>query len=387
MENIQTEDEHRDIEKAIDDPVFTHTPTTQIDTAPVEEQTIHQKEPGTETPVQEDQNKVFCYGNAECDQFYIDEDNFESKRPVEVEFYRHSDKIRIIKIACGTQHSMILTEQGKVFTWGNADDGCLGRIVTERSTIPDEVLLPSPVDLISAGESHSICANSKTGKIFLWGTIKSSLKGIFTGANNTFIQNSKGNIWGCGLNNYGQLAIPQIEDDYVVRLPEKIPGLIGSEVKDIVGGEHHSLVLMNDGSVYGAGRNDDAQLGELDDQDCKGLFQKLSHLPSVEKLITANHFNYAKETDQDAYYAWGFGMSFVLANGREESLNEARKVNNEKFFVEGFPSYMSLGHSFVSFTTNPLGSLALLSERVSPPKKRRSPVKLAKDDLKKMNRE
>lgn len=411
---------------------------------------------------QKSYNKVFCFGNAECDQFYIDDDNFESKRPVEVPFFGQA-KLKIMKIACGTQHSMVLSEDGKVFTWGNADDGCLGREITQRSTIPGEVVLPIAVDLISAGESHSICANSLTGAIFIWGTIKSSLKGklfnhttpkemnfytfnrkgiqdlksganhivvlsgkkaftwgdndtgalgthfrehmeekkifepnglsvanvvrIFVGANNTFLQNAKGHIYGCGLNNYGQMGIDQNgSEDYVVRTPEPIPELDGLEVAEIIGGEHHTIVLMKDGAVYGAGRNDDGQLGELNESDAIGGFKRLDHIDNIEHVISANHYNYAKEKDEDSYYAWGFGMSFVLANGREDSLTEARKINNEKFFTEGFPSYVSLGHSFVSFAINPLGSNDLLKQTIqeSKPKKRAPAAKLTRETAKRI---
>ena len=408
-------------------------------------------------------NRVFCFGNAECDQFYIDGENFESKRPVEVPFFGKA-KVKVMKIACGTQHSMVLSENGKVFTWGNADDGCLGREIIQRSTIPGEVVLPIAVDLISTGESHSICANSLTGAIFIWGTIKSSLKGklfnhsspkemnfytfnrkgiqdlksganhivvlsgkkaftwgdndtgalgthfrehmeekkifepnglkvtnvvrIFVGANNTFLQNAKGHIYGCGLNNYGQVGIDQNgSDDYVVRIPEPVPALDGLEVAEIVGGEHHTIVLMKNGAVYGAGRNDDGQLGELNESDSIGGFKRLDHIDNIEHVISANHYNYAKQKKEDSYYAWGFGMSFVLANGREDSLTEARKINNEKFFTEGFPSYVSLGHSFVSFSINPLGNSDLLKKVIaeSKPKKRLPASKLAREDAKKVH--
>ena len=37
------------------------------------------------------------------------------------------------------------------------------------------------------------------------------------------------------------------------------------KVVKIVGGEHHTLILNNEGEVYGCGKNDDGQLGLGDD--------------------------------------------------------------------------------------------------------------------------
>lgn len=42
-------------------------------------------------------------------------------------------------------------------------------------------------------------------------------------------------------------------------------------------------------------------------------------------MYCSSYFNYARKND--AYYAWGFGAGYVLANGKEDSLEEARLVS------------------------------------------------------------
>ena len=384
-------------------------------------------------------NRVFIFGSAECDQFYINDDVFESRRPVEIPFFGQN-RIKIIRISCGAQHTAVIDEEGKAYTWGNPDEGCLGRDVTDRSTVPALVELDEPVNLLSSGESHTICANSVTGSYFFWGTLKSALSGklttsplpvkksdysikrkgiaelksgynhivilsgtkvyswgdndtgalgtvfrsglaardvnepralairnvtrIFTGGNHTFIIDKANRVFACGLNNYSQLGFEPSEDESRVLLPTQVIELNGKWIKDIRGGEHHTLILMNNGWVFGAGRNDDGQLGKLDPTVKLGGFTKLAHLPLVDRLWTSHHFNYAEDFERKGFYSWGMGFSYVLANGNEDTVEEAFPISNEKFFKNEYPSYLDLGHSHVVYTINELGSEKALEEKL-----------------------
>lgn len=63
---------------------------------------------------------------------------------------------------------------GKVYSWGCNDDGALGRKTVEDEDAPRPGLieLPYPVDLISAGDSHSCAANSRNGLLYFWGKFR-----------------------------------------------------------------------------------------------------------------------------------------------------------------------------------------------------------------------
>ena len=406
--------------------------------------------PSEQRVFEEGQNRVFVYGSAECDQFYINEEVFESRRPVEVPYFLQNP-IKIIKISCGAQHTAILTQEGKVLTWGNSDSGCLGREVTGESTVPGYVDLSQPVDIISSGECHTICANSLRGEYTFWGTMKSTLTGklfteklpkttndyrikrggiadlksgynhvvlltksrvytwgdndtgalgimsrsqkrkenpeepaaiktknvrrIFVGGNHTFVIDKKDKVYGFGLNNHGQLGLPNLEDQTKYDEPELIPGLNGKWIVDIIGGEHHTLIVMKNGWVFGAGRNDDGQLGNLSDTVKIGGFRKLVHLPAVADVKASNHFNYAETCDRNNQYSWGLGFSYVLANGKEDTLEEARQVNNEKFFKQGYPSELQLGHSHVVFTVNQKGDENTLQEEIKKFREKMRPIR------------
>lgn len=112
------------------------------------------------------------YGSAECDQYEIPSGAFISRLPVELPF---SLTNRITKIVCGGLHTLALTDQGQVFSWGCNDDGALGR--TGQESVPGLISLECPVDMISCGDSHSLAANSKNGVIYQWGVYRNTTGG------------------------------------------------------------------------------------------------------------------------------------------------------------------------------------------------------------------
>lgn len=418
-------------------------------------------------------NKVYAWGSAECDQFECPQ--YESRRPVEIPFFS-SNRVNVSKIVCGSQHTLLLDSSGKVYSWGNSDDGVLGRDIDGKSSeaVPGLVDLDSQVDLISAGDAHSVFANSQTGELFFSGVIKSSkgklsrvievpesitinkfkksgiksilsgsnhvlvhsrfnvyafgdnscgalgyilrtydeenhclqphalrLKGIarvFTGAYHSFAITNKGILKTWGLNSQGQLGLPYYfengEDSdvnhedpnrnpNVLQLPHQVGGIDGNKIVDIVGGEHHSLMLMDDGSVWGAGRNDDGQLGGLvkppresyeeirvpnsrvrvagtnnyvmvTDDYMPNAFMRLPVNKSFQEIQSRSHYNYAINRVESAWpkiYSWGSGFNYVLGNGNEDPLSTPFRISNQKLFKGNVPNQVALGFSHVVYFT------------------------------------
>ena len=87
----------------------------------------------------------------------------ETKKPYPLNNFS-SLNLLISKIVCGGLHTVVLTSIGDIYTWGCNDDNALGR-AGEQNT-PLRVPLPCKVDLISAGDSSSVVANSKYGFVF-----------------------------------------------------------------------------------------------------------------------------------------------------------------------------------------------------------------------------
>ena len=66
-------------------------------------------------------------------------------------------------------------------------------------------------------------------------------------------------VMSCGLNNYGQLGLPDTKAPrwYMT----EVPSLTGKGIVQIKGGVHHSLALSSSRSIFAWGRGDSGQLG------------------------------------------------------------------------------------------------------------------------------
>ena len=93
-----------------------------------------------------------------------------SKQPIylphEIEEFSSVDKI--IKIACGLQHTLILDSMGYVYGLGRSDDGRLGDNLVNDITLPKQIDNLTNILDIAAGGSVSFAIN-KNGQIYSFG--------------------------------------------------------------------------------------------------------------------------------------------------------------------------------------------------------------------------
>ncbi|KAJ2354834.1 hypothetical protein IWW50_003672, partial [Coemansia erecta] len=119
----------------------------------------------------------------------------------------------------------------------------------------------------------------------------------------------------------------------------------GTRIVKISGGEHHSLALSSDGSVYSFGRSDSHQTGLPfatlpSDAAPSGAdasqHKKAISVPTLIKDLAAitdfacgsNH-NIALAGDGRAY-AWGYGEMLQLGNGEEEDVELPMLLEGQK---------------------------------------------------------
>jgi alpha-tubulin suppressor-like RCC1 family protein len=79
----------------------------------------------------------------------------------------------VVAVAAGYTHSMALTSDGQVFTWGANDSGQLGNDSFNDSLVPvpvstNGVLAGKSVAAIAAGVSHCL-ALTTDGQVVAWG--------------------------------------------------------------------------------------------------------------------------------------------------------------------------------------------------------------------------
>ncbi|KAF8520331.1 hypothetical protein BU17DRAFT_65360 [Hysterangium stoloniferum] len=182
---------------------------------------------------------------------------------------------QFVQVACGTDHVVALTTAGHVYTWGSGQAAQLGRRIIERRKInglsPERLALRNIV-LIGTGSYHSFAVNAK-GIVYAWGL--NSLK-------QTGISVQKG----------GDEAIIWQPTEVDALHPSKLGG---RKVTQIVGGEHHTLFLLNDGSVMACGRCDGREIGLADDHPA---MKELAVRKDAAKKAAENVAKEAQEADQ-----------------------------------------------------------------------------------------
>ncbi|XP_023713900.1 E3 ubiquitin-protein ligase HERC2 [Cryptotermes secundus] len=140
---------------------------------------------------------------------------------------------RVVDVACGSgdAQTLVVTDAGLVFSWGDGDYGKLGRGGNDGSKTPKLIDKLQDVDVVKVycGAQFSL-ALTKTGSVYSWG---------------------KGDTHRLG----------HASEEHV-RFPKLIEALQGKHVVSLAVGSVHVLALTEEGEVYGWGRNDYAQVGE-----------------------------------------------------------------------------------------------------------------------------
>ncbi|EZA58123.1 RCC1 and BTB domain-containing protein [Ooceraea biroi] len=165
-------------------------------------------------------------------------------------------------------HVLVLTEDGKVYSWSYNRNGELGLGNYGDPSLPKMIYdLDNKIVDIGCGSFHSL-ALTKDGEVYAWGSningqIGSTLanKVIALRVVRTFNNDSNtriGRYTSWGSNNVGQLGI----GNYTTQdSPHLISSLIGVVIVKVVCGSHHTLVLTDEGTLYVWGSNSYRQLG------------------------------------------------------------------------------------------------------------------------------
>lgn len=177
--------------------------------------------------------------------------------------------IRVKQAAAGLDHALALTEEGKVYIWGNDTPEDLSTWTNMH--IPREVAMPNglAVKSIASGwrTSYAIATN---GDLYRWGL------------NNTFLNSHSSD----GSANW-------------LTKPTKVGGI--AKVKQVVSAQFHSAALTDDGSVYQWGVNSCTNQYIYEKTPKKVIFPNNVKLKSV---AVGNKHSFAIDTE-GRLYAWG----------------------------------------------------------------------------------
>lgn len=250
-------------------------------------------------------------------------------------FWIKNDKC--IQIACGDQHSAVVTERGRVYVFGNNEWGQLGLGHTKASNKPSfiKVLKPEKTLLVACGRSHTLLYTD-SGKLFSFGGNEDGqlghgdrnnetspklveslssvkLKEISCGSNHCAALTVSGDVYTWGLNTEGQCGFG---DEDEITLPTEID--IENKVVSLSCGYYHTALVTSDGSLYSFGEDETGKLGLTDDLLKDTRFpQKVESLPNGDGYIKvacgARHS--VAITKKGKCYSWGDGSHGQLGHG------------------------------------------------------------------------
>ena len=215
--------------------------------------------------------KIFSWGSAQGGQLGLSENylisqnfkNFSTSTPSLVEIKQDlnlDEPMRIIKIACGEAHTIVLNSKKEVYSWGFGSNGQLGLGFCEDSfelgtgLSKSRIFTPKKIQTLQNKKISDI----QCGKTF-----------------SMFID-SNGGLYSCGVNDLHQLGIPDLPPqnhvknydvqcmDYII--PTRLEYFLDMKVEKISCGEAHCVAIVRDNHskdklIWSWGNNRYGQLG------------------------------------------------------------------------------------------------------------------------------
>lgn len=188
----------------------------------------------------------------------------------------------IKKLACGNNYTMMLTEEGHVYGVGK---NTYYQIGADETYLPNqtphwvESLKDKHIIQIACGEEHTICVSNE-GKVYGFGrnnyyqlgNIKHlsqqphvitsldqyKVKDAFCGSVFTIIQTHEDILVGFGQNNVGQIGYSELTQQH---FPRVIRELRHVDIASVSCGSSHTMVLARTGELFAFGSNESGQLG------------------------------------------------------------------------------------------------------------------------------
>jgi len=267
---------------------------------------------------------------------------------------RMTKEVRIHWVAAGARHSLMVTDDRRLYSMGDNTYGQLGtnELGSNRRSLKyadtpvlvGGALVSKRVCLLAVGDNHAL-ATTEDEQTFAWGSNACGQLGLnrsddqpapqlvrdlhsaaptslACGARHSLVVGCKGtHVWAFGSNKQGQLGIGQntIAEGHQRALPTPCRALSGNPAKIVVqvaAAATHSLAVMQSGEVYAFGENGWGQLGFPPE----GTIDRTSALASTRPAPSA------------------FGArSFAYDLEAQERSLRAGEIDAQRAFSEGVP--------------------------------------------------
>ena len=272
------------------------TPTMIPKSSFNEHNVVHVASFGTHVVACTEDGKVFTWGNGGEGRLGHG-DMKDCSSPTLV---KGLEKEFVVSVAAGTAFSMVLTENGHVFTWGKGNEGQLGTgIIKASQSLPVRVkddLESIRVGSIGAGAFHAVVltADSAHGDMYTWG------------------RNTRGQL---GTNTVDNCSQPvKVKREY----------FDGQKVIHALGGWDHTMAITEDGSLYTWGNGYEGTRPVTGHGHLNNVLTpaKVKALAGKVVVHVACGWDHCMAVTKDGHlFTWGGNPSGALGNG---STSESR---------------------------------------------------------------
>ncbi|XP_063354868.1 X-linked retinitis pigmentosa GTPase regulator [Pelmatolapia mariae] len=292
-----------------------------------------------------------------------------ARKPISVKALK-SEKVKLA--ACGRDHTIVCTFHGSVYSAGSNQDGQLGLGHCDKSAY-FHLLRPfcdwAPIKMLSAGCNTS-AALTEDGRLFMWGDnsvgqiafgdegfaaeprevhVGEAVIWVSCGYKHSAFVTVYGRLYTFGESANGRLGL-QEEQLANHRVPQQVQGVLGHVTRVCCGGEH--TVVLTEKNVYTFGRGQYGQLGH-------GTFLFEVHLPkalqhfcnSKVRHIACGENHTAVVTDSGLLYTFGDGRHGKLGLGEENFINQFSPTLCTRFLQYAVQSVSCGGHHMLVLAT------------------------------------
>lgn len=276
------------------------------------------------------------------------------------------------QVACGNNHTVILKNDGTLWSCGSNGFGQLGK----GNTVDDpscyvlaKVGTDSDWKEVSCGQAHTV-AIKNDGTLWTWGYNSAGQVGNGTtnvephapmrvgtdsdwkhadcGGQHTFVFKIDGSIWSCGSNSSGQLGKGNAQlspsDTTLARIGT------ATDWKDISCGFNFTLAMKNDGTIWSCGVNSNGQLG-------KGTAATTTGDSTLTKIGNDNDWKYisggenhsAAIKNDGTLWTWGYNGYGDLGKGNDTNTASdyvpAKALSSLRFSNAFMGGYFSIAMS------------------------------------------